>query len=50
MPTRSIFLTPSRAKKKGMTSMKKNSDIWPRVMVAVMFLMPPAVRYDAAKP
>ena len=33
MPISSMYLTPSRTKKNGMTSMKKISDIWPIVIL-----------------
>ena len=34
MPTSSMYLTPSRAKNNGITTMKKTSDICPYDMVA----------------
>ena len=44
MPTSIIFFTPRRTKKKGITSMKKTSDIWPMVILPAAFTTPCSFR------
>ena len=44
MPMSIIFLTPSRVKKNGITSMKKISDICPKVILPAAFCTPISFR------
>ncbi len=49
MPTSSIFLTPRRTKKNGISSRNATSDSCPRVILDAAYCMPVSFRYALAK-
>ena len=49
MPAISIHLTPSRLKKKGITSMNRTSDTWPRLCLPAAFSIPLSFRNGFVK-
>ena len=50
MPIASIFLTPSRTKNTGISSMNSTSDTWPRLCTPAADFMPISLRNGLVKP
>ncbi len=49
MPISSIFFTPRRTKKNGISTRNSTSDIWPSVIFVAAFCMPDSLRKALAK-